>query len=435
MASLPYAVIILVFAVYAIHDLHARPLPVLRRSIPHLSQSPDSLRPPPLASYEVLRRDRVSDEPRVRSDRATAGLFDVTAYGAKGDGKTESTKAFLSAWRDACNHPGKSTLLIPPGIFYVGPLLFDGPCHHNQSPKMVIRGTLRAPSDVSVFLKPNWIVFHRLHGLIINGEGNALLDGQGKEAWQDPSCQKKSKCDTLPRSLRFEHVSNGTISNIALLNSKGVHVSLLRSTNIILDGLNVTAPWNSPNTDGIHVGDSTNIKIVSSTIGTGDDCVSIGPGSFNVSVFNTTCGPGHGISIGSLGQNEKNVGGIKVRNCTIVGTQNGLRIKTWPGSPPSKAFDMTFEDVIMIDVPNPIIIDQEYCPSNSCHKSKPSLVQLSDIAFRNITGTARTTPPVTINCSKKVPCRNVTLEKIDLKKVKHGEHGRSLWSFIWKSFW
>ncbi|GAB4825116.1 hypothetical protein Ancab_007992, partial [Ancistrocladus abbreviatus] len=29
MASLPYVVITLVFAVYAIHDLHARPLPVL----------------------------------------------------------------------------------------------------------------------------------------------------------------------------------------------------------------------------------------------------------------------------------------------------------------------------------------------------------------------------------------------------------------------
>ncbi|GAB4825117.1 hypothetical protein Ancab_007993 [Ancistrocladus abbreviatus] len=261
MASLPHVVITLFFAVSAIHNLHARPLPVLRRSIPLLLQSPDSLHPPPLAAYKVLRRDGGLDEPQARSNRATAGLFDVTTYSAKGECKTDGTKAFLSAWRDTCNHPGNSTLLIPPGIFYVGPLLFDGPCHHNQFPKMMIRGTLRAPSDVS-----------------------------GKEAWKDPSCQKKSKCDTLPRSLRFEHVSNGAISNIALLNSKGINVSLLRSNNITLDGLNITAPWNSPNTDGIHVGDSTNVKIVSSTIGTSDDCVLIGPESFNLSVFNTTCG-------------------------------------------------------------------------------------------------------------------------------------------------
>ncbi|GAB4825118.1 hypothetical protein Ancab_007994 [Ancistrocladus abbreviatus] len=113
--------------------------------------------------------------------------------------------------------------------------------------------------------------------------------------------------------------------------------------------------------------------------------------------------------MGSLGQNEKNVGGIRVRNCTIVGTENGLQIKTWPRSPPSKAFNMTFEDVIMIDP--------------------------SDIALRNITGSARTTPPVTINCSKSVPCTNVTLEEIDLKKMEHGEHGTSLWSFVWESFW
>ncbi|GAB4825105.1 hypothetical protein Ancab_007981 [Ancistrocladus abbreviatus] len=156
---------------------------------------------------------------------------------------------------------------------------------------------------------------------------------------------------------------------------------------------------------------------MSSTIGTSDDCVSIGSGSFNISVFNTTCGPG-----------------IRVQNCTIVGIQNGLQIKTWLGSPPSKAFDMTFGDVIMINVSNPIIIDPEYCPLNSCHKSKPSLVPLSDIAVRNITGTARTTPPVTVNYNKNVHCGNVTLEEIDLKKMEHGEHGRSLWSFIWESF-
>jgi galacturan 1,4-alpha-galacturonidase len=73
-------------------------------------------------------------------------------------------------------------------------------------------------------------------------------------------------------------------------------------------------------------------------------------------------------SIGSLGkyQNEANVGNIHVKNCSVTGATNGLRIKTWPGAPPSEAYNITFEDVSLINVSNPIIIDQKYCPNGKC---------------------------------------------------------------------
>lgn len=72
-------------------------------------------------------------------------------------------------------------------------------------------------------------------------------------------------------------------------------------------------------------------------------------------------------SIGSLGKydDEKDVSGIVVTNCTLKNTTNGARIKTWPGSPPSKASSITFQDIIMDMVQNPIIIDQKY----GSHKS------------------------------------------------------------------
>lgn len=79
-------------------------------------------------------------------------------------------------------------------------------------------------------------------------------------------------------------------------------------------------------------------------------------------------------SIGSLGKvkNEEEVRRIKFQNCTVNGADNGVRIKTWPTSPPSEASDITFEDILMINVSNPIIIDQEYCPSNSCNTTSVS---------------------------------------------------------------
>lgn len=113
------------------------------------------------------------------------------------------------------------------------------------------------------------------------------------------------------------------------------------------------------------------MTISNARIETGDDCVSIGDGSQQIKVEKVTCGPGHGISIGSLGKykNEKPVSGITVRNCTISNTMFGVRIKTWPDSTKGIATNMQFEGIVMNNVGTPILIDQQYCPYGACqHK-------------------------------------------------------------------
>ena len=77
----------------------------------------------------------------------------------------------------------------------------------------------------------------------------------------------------------------------------------------------------------------------------------------------------HG-SIGSLGkyQDELEVKDVRVQNCTLVGTANGLRIKSWPDKFPGAASDISFNDITMENVKNPIIIDQEYQCSPVCKK-------------------------------------------------------------------
>lgn len=146
-------------------------------------------------------------------------------------------------------------------------------------------------------------------------------------------------------------------------------MSLYECSDVMIINVKVQAPDNSPNTDGIHMAKSKYIQIFDSEIATGDDCISIGDGSRTINVTNITCGPGHGISIGSLGKtpNEDIVDGITVTKCNLTSTKNGVRIKTWSNpSYPNTVSNLTFDHIYVNNVANPIIIDQNYCPNMHC---------------------------------------------------------------------
>lgn len=164
-------------------------------------------------------------------------------------------------------------------------------------------------------------------------------------------------------------MTDTVVNGLNSVNPKFFHMAVLGSTNFHARGLNIMSPGNSPNTDGIHVERSTSVVIDNAVIQTGDDCISIGHGNTDILLSGIKCGPGHGISVGSLGRykNEGDVRGLVVKDSYITGTMNGVRIKTWENSPSSSvATNMTFQNIQMSNVGNPIIIDQNYCPYANC---------------------------------------------------------------------
>ncbi|KAJ9536168.1 hypothetical protein OSB04_un000648 [Centaurea solstitialis] len=300
------------------------------------------------------------------------------------------------------------------------PIQFSGPCKGPVEIK-AIGATIRAPPELARFKSDEWILFEHIDRLTMIG---GTFDGQGHEAWKNPKCGDNDNCH-LPVNLKFSLVKNSLLKDVTSLNSKFFHMSLHGCDNTNLDHITAVAPADSDNTDGVHIKHVNGLNITNSNIKTGDDCVSIGDGSKNVHLEKLTCGPGHGISIGSLGKyaNEKPVQGIWVKNCTITGTSNGVRIKTWRNSPPGTATDIHFDDIIMNNVGNPILIDQEYCASRNCKKAgAPSKVKIWNVSFKKIRGTSATKVALKIACSQGIPCDNIEVSDINLtyKGAKEG---------------
>lgn len=95
--------------------------------------------------------------------------------------------------------------------------------------------------------------------------------------------------------LGIYNSKNIVISGLKSVNSQMFHILIDGCVNAKLQGVSISASSVSPNTDGIHLISSTGVTILNSKIGTGDDCISIGPGNSNLWIEKVACGPGHGI--------------------------------------------------------------------------------------------------------------------------------------------
>ncbi|GJY86830.1 probable polygalacturonase [Tanacetum coccineum] len=359
--------------------------------------------------------------------RSSGGKYNIMQYGAKGDGVSDDTKAFEDAWQDLCNDDGpRSRLTIPlVNTFLVGPINFQGPC---KSPVVhfQIRGTIIAPEDPNSWNSCEtgaWLLFSNVDGLIVDGGG--MIDGRGNAWWTKSSTyiNEVFRCAIPPSALHFESCNGLRLRQLNHRDSPRNHIGLSRCSYSTISNLDISAPDSSPNTDGIDVSISTQIRIKNSVIKTGDDCIALISGTSQVNISGIYCGPGHGISIGSLGINGEysEVENIYVRKCNFSGTQNGARIKTWQGGS-GYAKDITFEEINLHNVNNPILIDQYYCPGgHNCPKNS-SAVEISGISYKLFQGTSSSRTAINFDCSDNVPCSGISLDQINITSTKTGEN-------------
>ncbi|KAF3784970.1 hypothetical protein EJ110_NYTH24957 [Nymphaea thermarum] len=360
--------------------------------------------------------------------------FNVLNYGAKGDGVTDDTEAFQSAWDAACKVEA-STMVVPAEHeFLVRPVSFSGPyCQSN-----ILEGTILAPTSASAWGSGllQWLEFTKLRGLTVQGQG--VIDGRGAAWWggtqsYDPlSLTLHNPWPIFHEILRAFSSTNYKTLPVAACPSLRFHTlkvinamlhSEMPSSKVLwkhqcdrywhndqkqppvpfkiryLHGrlrlyMTISSPGDSLNTDGIHLQNSVDVSVHHTNLACGDDCISIQTGCSNIRIHNINCGPGHGISIGGLGRDNTRacVSNVTVRDVVLQGTLTGVRIKTWQGGS-GFVQGVLFSNIQVSEVQSPIVIDQFYCDRSSC-RNQSSAVALSGITYERVQGITLSLQPV-----------------------------------------
>ncbi|XP_009354806.3 polygalacturonase [Pyrus x bretschneideri] len=367
----------------------------------------------PLVVLDLHRHHRTR---RLQSTSAENVTVNVDHFGAKGDGG-DDTQAFMNAWEKACSSKRGVELVVPKNrVYHLKPMNFSGPCQSDVTLK--IYGTIKASTKRSDYTDlRHWILFTNLTNFRV--EGGGTINGNGRKWWLN-SCKVNESlpCTLAPNAVTFFGCNTLEVDNVRFRNAQRMHLSFQSCVNVKASNLIVTAPGDSPNTDGIHVTATQNIRISNVLIRTGDDCISIVSGSKNVRADDITCGPGHGISIGSLGagNSQAEVSDVVVSKAKIIGTTNGLRIKTWQGGS-GYATNIRFKNVMMANVSNPIIIDQYYCDQDSPCQEQASAVKISNVVYENVKGTSASKVAVKFDCSKSFGCQDILLKDVNLRSL------------------
>jgi hypothetical protein len=244
-------------------------------------------------------------------------MFSIADFGAKGDGKTLNTSSIQKAL-DAAEKQGGGTVWIPAGTFLSGTLFLKG----NLTLHLDAGAELRGSAAIADYNPAHPHLFYAEHAADIAITGKGRINGQGKKFW-------KEDYEPLARPVPwivFERSTNLTIRDITLTESPS-HVLVFRECNgVVVDGISILNEPKSPNTDGIDITSTSNVRISNCYIATGDDAICIKTNSADSSFA--------ADEVVKAGASELlPVEHVTVSNCVIESDDAALKLGTGSGAP------------------------------------------------------------------------------------------------------
>ncbi len=289
----------------------------------------------------------LSEPVKIRTKPASK-RFDVTTFGAVGDGKTLNTTAIQKAI-DVCTPGG--TVYIPKGIFRSGALFLKS----NMTFFVEEGGTLlgsEEPADYPIFVYSfegrmlpcyasllNTAISNeaRSEHITIAGKGTIDASGAVLEAKENAGEAKRGRCVCL-RNTEYIYFKDITLRQSPFWN---LHLILCRYVSI--NNIEVHSKFDRfgnlygiVNADGIDPDSTSDVYIFHSLIASGDDCIAVKSGrdaegralgvpSERIHIKNCLFKSGFGVAIGS--EMSGGVRDVFVQDCRFENTYSIASVK------------------------------------------------------------------------------------------------------------
>jgi len=264
--------------------------------------------------------------------------FDITKFGAKGDGVADCTVALRNAIA-ACANAGGGRVMVPGGQFVTGAIRLqsrvnlhladDAVLRFSQAPRDFLPMVLTRFEGVELFNYSPFIYALDARDVAVTGRGT--LDGRADaDHWWQWKTEAADRTRLLqlaeqgvpvaerrfgdghflrPNFIQPYRCTNVLIEGVTIVNSPMWEIHPVLSTNVTIRGVTIVS--HGPNNDGCDPESCRDVLIEGCTFDTGDDCIAIKSGRNadgrrvnvpveNVIVRDCVMKDGHGgVTIGS----------------------------------------------------------------------------------------------------------------------------------------
>jgi len=308
------------------------------------------------------------DMPQLSRPSFPDRVFDVTDYGAVGDGRRKNTKAIAVAI-SACAQAGGGVVLLPEGRWLSGAIHLRSNVNlHLKEGAVLVFST--DPNDYLPAVFVRWAGFecYNYSPLIyardcenIAVTGGGTIDGNGR-LWWDWVRKQDGAAHVLYDMVKKEVPVDKRVFASTSLPMRPQLIHTVNCRNVLLEGLTIrsgpfwtvqvtygenvlvrklTIRTEGPNNDGINADSCRNMVIEDCDLSTGDDAIAIKSGlnedgwrvnrpSENIVIRRCRAHGGHtGVAIGS--DMSGNVRNVYVRDCDFSNVWRGVWIKSTRG--------------------------------------------------------------------------------------------------------
>lgn len=319
--------------------------------------------------------------------RPTGRIFDVTRYGAKGDGQTVNTKAIQQAIDD-CTAAGGGSVYIHGGVFVTGGLVLKDNTTLFVEAGSILRGSADhadyAPQRCSLpsfRSHENYQLLYAERSRHITITGGGIIDGfshGGQWPWVN---DKDEKMINRPRLIRMMECSFVTLRHITLIRSAYWTQYYEGCDSLSISDERVRCYTGQNNQDGIDISGCRDVELKNYYAITGDDAVCIKTMSarknehlyiHDILIRHVNC---HAVKIGT--ETHSDIKHVLVKN-VLADARYGTAIESVDGA---TVEDVVYDGITMTGCSVPVFI--RLGNRGRVYAGGPAIAPLS--AMRNIT--------------------------------------------------